>query len=85
MDFFAELILRLFSKTPHFFKVIKIISVILAAITGLPSALMSIGLDLPDVWDNVILKAVSAASVGAFFVAQLTVTTKVKQSENLPD
>lgn len=85
MNFFAELILRFFGESPNFFKIIKILAVILAAITGLPSALMAMGLDLPEAWDNIILKVVSASSVGALFIAQLTVTTKVKDKERLPD
>ncbi|MFZ1786719.1 MAG: hypothetical protein WAT92_00345 [Saprospiraceae bacterium] len=85
MDFLAELILRFGSKSPSFFKIVQIIASILAVITGLPTALTALGLDLPDTWDSWIMKAVSAASIGALFIAKLTVTSEVKKKENIKD
>jgi len=84
-DFISELLLRLFGKTPWFFKVVQVLAVLTAVVTGLPSFLESAGLDLPESWDVVGNKVVSIASLVGAFVAQLTVTTDVKKKENLPD
>lgn len=85
IDFFAELINRFFGKSPHFFKVVQIASAIIGIISGLPTALQAMGVDLPDSWDTWILKAVSAASVGALLIAKLTLTQAAKEKLNLPE
>jgi hypothetical protein len=84
-DFFSELLLRLFGKTPWFFKVVQVLAVVTALVTGLPEFLESAGVDLPAAWDAVSSKVVSIASLVAAFIAQLPVTTDVKKKENLPD
>jgi len=85
LDFLAELVKRFFGKSPHFFKVVQIVSGIIGAITFLPTAIQGFGIDLPDAWDSWILKAVSAASVGALFIAKLTLTQSAKDKLNLPE
>lgn len=85
MNFLAELLLRLFGKTPKFFQILQIISVVVAAITGLPEFLNEIGLDLPEAFDVVANKIVSIAAIVAAFIAQLTVTSETKKQDGIPD
>jgi hypothetical protein len=85
MSFLAELVLRVFGKTPHFFKVVQVVSIIIAAVTGLPDFLNSIGLDLPESFDVIANKVISIAAIVAAFIAQLTVTTDTKKQEHIPD
>ncbi len=85
LDFLAELVKRFFGKSPYFFKVVQIVSAIIGIISGLPTALTAMGVDLPDSWDSWILKAVSAASIGALFIAKLTLTQSAKDKLNLPE
>jgi hypothetical protein len=85
LDFVRELLIRLFGKTPWFFKVVQVLAVLTAIVTGLPSFLESAGLDLPDSWDSLSNKIVSIAALVGAFVSQLTVTTDVKKREDLPD
>jgi type III secretory pathway component EscS len=85
LDFAIEAVIRFFSKTPWFFKVIQVITVIVAVITGLPEFLFSAGVDLPDAWDAVSSKIISVAAVIGTIVAQFTTTIQVKESENLKD
>ena len=84
MDFLTELIKRFFGKSPVFFKIITNVSIITAFITILPSTLISIGLDLPDVWDTWILKAVAIASVVSSVISKLTLTEDDKDKLNVP-
>lgn len=84
MDFLTELIKRFFGKSPVFFKIITNISIVTAFITILPSTLISIGLDLPDVWDTWILKAVAVASVVSSVISKLTLTEDDKDKLNVP-
>ena len=84
MDFLTELIKRFFGKSPGFFKIITNVSIITAFITILPSTLISIGLDLPDVWDTWILKAVAIASVVSSVISKLTLTEDDKDKLNVP-
>jgi hypothetical protein len=85
MNFLAELVLRLFGNTPHFFKIVQIVSIVVAAITGIPEFLIEIGLDLPEAFDVIASKVVAIAAAVAVFISQLTVTTTVKKQENLLD
>jgi hypothetical protein len=84
-DFIKELLIRLFGKTPWFFKVVQVLAILTALVTGLPSFLESAGLDLPDSWDVISSKVVSIAALVGAFVSQLTVTTEVKKRDHLPD
>jgi hypothetical protein len=73
IDFLIELVLRLFSKTPNFFKIVRTISIILTVITGLPLFLQESGIDLPSAWDAIASKIVSIAGVVSAFIASLAV------------
>jgi len=83
MNFLNELILRLFSKTPHFFTVLKVISVIAALITGLPEWLRDSGVILPEAWMALSNSIVSYAAMAAAFIAQLTMTEDDKAKKGL--
>lgn len=48
VDFFAELLTRLFSKSPKFFIVIQWISGVIGFITGIPLLLNYFEIKLPD-------------------------------------
>jgi hypothetical protein len=85
MNFLAELVVRLFGKTPAFFKTLQIITVIVAVITGLPTFLTQVGIDLPDAWDSIVLKIISASSMVGAFISQLTLTTQEKEVEKIKD
>lgn len=76
ISFFAELIGRLFSKTPAFFKVIQVISVIVAIVTGLPAMLAGIpGLVLPAFIVALESKVISIAGLVSLFISSLPVET----------
>lgn len=86
--FIAELVTRLFGKTPWFFKVIQIISAIIAVVMLGPDILKGIesgGLELPDTWSSFVAKAVGIAAAVSTVIAQLPVTTSVKEDKNIPD
>ena len=85
MIFLAELIARLFGKTPAFFKTVQIITVLVAVITGLPTFLEQVGIDLPEAWDSIVLKIISVASLVGTFIAQLTLTTQEKEVQKIKD
>ena len=84
-DFIAELVKRLFSEKPWFFVWVQRIAAIVAIITGLPQFLEASGITLPAAWASISSQIVSVAAVVAAFIAQLTVTTKVKEDEHLRD
>lgn len=75
IKFFAELVSRLFSKTPAFFKVIQVVSVIVTIVTGLPSLLESFGITLPTAFTTLESKAVAIAGVVSLFISSLPVAT----------
>ena len=88
IDFIAELLIRLFGKTPWFFKVVQIISAIIAIVMLGPDILDGIqsgGIELPNTWTSFVKKAVGIAGVVSLVIAQLPVTTSVKEKENIPD
>lgn len=85
MKFINELLLRLFSDKPWFFKVVQILSVVTALITGLPVWLAESGVVLPDAWQALSSQVVSVAAAVAAFIAQLTVTGEFKVKEGLKD
>lgn len=84
-DFIVELLVRVFSKTPWFFKVVQIISAVALVVSGLPQLLAKSGVSIPDAWTGTVSQIVSIASMVAIFLAQLTTTTKVKAEESLRD
>jgi hypothetical protein len=85
-DFFAQLILRLFSKTPLFFTVIKYVAVLTTAITGLPDLIEWLSnneIHLPEAWVMVSNKVVAVSAIVGGFVAQLTLPTDIKVEKHL--
>jgi hypothetical protein len=85
LDFAIEAVIRFFSKTPWFFKVLQVITAIVAIITGLPELLYNAGVDLPDAWEAVSSKIISVAAMIGTIVAQFTTTIHVKEAEKLKD
>ena len=83
--FVVELLLRLFGETPWFFKVIKIIGIIVAIITGIPVLLANAGVVLPEAINAIASQVVAIASIVASVVAQLTVTSSFKKKEHIKD
>lgn len=67
-----ESILRLSTKSPKFFKIWQLISGALVIITGLPDALHLMNIQIPDVWDESVTKAVAWASRGIFLMSMMT-------------
>lgn len=80
IPFFAELVGRLFSKTPAFFKVIQVVSTIVAVVTGLPSIITSTGITLPPAFTALESTAVSVAAIVSLFISSLPVETPVVTS-----
>jgi hypothetical protein len=80
LKFFAELSLRFFSKTPWFFKVVQLLSIAVALILGLPQLLADAGVTLPPHIEEITSEVVFYAGIIAAFIAQLTVTTEVKEA-----
>lgn len=75
--FFAELVGRLFSKTPAFFKVIQVISTIVSIVTGLPVLLQSVGITLPEPFAALENKVIAIAGLVSLFISSLPVSTPV--------
>ena len=69
MNFFNELIIRLFGETPYFFKVIQIASVATALIIGMPEWLHNAGVTLPAAWEAIGNDVVGYAAMVAAFIA----------------
>lgn len=78
--FFAELVGRLFSKTPAFFKVIQVISTLLSIVTGLPTVLTSLGIPLPASITGLENTVLSIAGLVGLFISSLPVTTSTATS-----
>lgn len=70
-NFITEFFHRLFSSNPKFFKIVQIISIVVAVATGLPSLFRSAGVDLPE-WAGVIESKITAiAAIVTAIIAQL--------------
>ena len=85
-NFIAELIIRLFSDKPWFFKVIQYITLVLSLIMLVPKLVTAIsgsGFELPSTWIDFITSAVGIAAAVAAFIAQLTMKTVDKVREDL--
>lgn len=70
-NFFIQLFKRLFSSNPKFFKIIQVLSLTCAAITGLPWLLNYFGINLPPLWVHYESLAVAKAALLAALIAQL--------------
>lgn len=78
--FFAELVGRLFSKTPAFFKVIQVVSTIVAVITGLPTILTSLNISLPASITGLENNVIAICGLVSLFISSLPVTTATATS-----
>jgi hypothetical protein len=85
IKFAGELTLRLFSKTPLFFKIVQIASVVVALVLGLPDYLAESGVQLPEAWTAITDKIILYVGVVGAFIAQLTVTAETKETLLLKD
>lgn len=87
-EFISQLIIRLFSKTPWFWKVIQIASGSVSGILLIPvwiEAYQGGGFTLPDSWSSALQNIVGYALIAQTFIAQLAVTSDVKKKENIQD
>lgn len=78
LTFFVEIVSRFAAKTPWFFKVVQVLAIVTAIVTGLPAFLTSVGIVLPEFLNSVMSTAVSISAIVAAFIAQLTVTSPEK-------
>lgn len=74
MQFLIELGQRFLSKTPKFFKIVRLLGIIAGIVTGIPALLESNGVILPDALLPISSKLVSICGWVVAFVAQLTTT-----------
>ena len=85
-NFLAELLIRLFSDKPWFFKVIQYVTLVISIVMLLPKlveALTGNGFALPATWTDLITTAVGWAAFAAGFIAQLTMKTADKNEKKL--
>lgn len=76
ITFLQELLQRLFTRSPKFFKIWTIIAGALVLVTGLPELLTAININVPDLWNAKITTAVAWASRAALFMSLLTTSSK---------
>jgi len=87
-EFISQLIIRLFSKTPWFFKVVQILTGIVAVILLAPDwvkAYQEGGFVLPESWGAFVETVVGYALIAQTFLAQLAVPTDVKEKQDIKD
>lgn len=77
VQFIADLIRRLFAKTPWFFKVVQVIGLLATVIVKAPDLLSSFGLHIAIAQDPY-KTIIAAAGVVTAVVAQLTVADDSK-------
>jgi len=80
IKYLAELVSRLFSKTPVFFKVIQVLSIVATVVTGLPAILESVGITLPSALTALESKVVAIAGLVSLFISSLPVVTTTPDS-----
>lgn len=81
--FLNEIILRLFAKTPSFFRWVRNISLVLTVLIGLPAFLQESGIVLPEYLAAISNKVVGIATIVAAFIAQLTATNEAKEEKGI--
>lgn len=74
--FLQELLQRLFTKSPLFFRIWQWISGLTAIVTGLPATLAWFGITLPPSMLMLQNKAVTYAALGALLMSKLTTQSK---------
>lgn len=88
IEFLSQLIVRLFSKTPWFFKVVQILFGITALILLVPEWVKAYeegGFTLPETWSNAVKTIVGYALIAQTFLAQLAVPQDVKDENKIKD
>lgn len=78
LTFIQELLKRLFTKSPLFFKIWTWISTALVLITGIPAfiTMLPIGITIPDLFNEGITLAVRYAGMGVLLMSLLTTQSK---------
>jgi hypothetical protein len=80
ISFLSELIQRLFTKSPLFFKIWSGLSTVLILITGLPDFInlfvTTTGAKIPDLWNAEVTLIVRYASAGMLFMSVLSTQSK---------
>jgi hypothetical protein len=71
--FLKELIQRFFAKSPKFFKIIQVLSMLAFVVTGLPDLIAETGIVLPDYIVSIQNKVIAVASIVSFIISKLTV------------
>lgn len=71
--FLQELVKRLVSKSPKFFKILQWITALTSVITGLPGFLAKLSIHLPAPWDALANQTVAVAAAVAWLIAKLPV------------
>jgi hypothetical protein len=71
--FLKELIQRFFAKSPKFFKIIQVVSMVAFVVTGLPDLIAETGIVLPDYIVAIQNKVIAVASIVSFIISKLTV------------
>lgn len=71
--FFQEIMKRLFSKSPKFFKIWQILAASTSAVTGLPGFITMLGIQLPPVLLTLENKTVAIAGLMAWFIARMPI------------
>lgn len=88
IEFVAQILIRFFSKTPWFWKVVQAIAGLVALALLIPqwvTAYNESGFELPDTWSETIQTIVGYTLIGQAFIAQLAVPAEVKKENNLKD
>lgn len=70
-NFWIDLVSRFFSDNPKFFKYIQYVSIVVAAITGLPELIGYFGITLSGKWLVFENKTLAIAAIVAAFIAKL--------------
>lgn len=73
LDFLTEIVVRLRNKSPKFFKVLQVISILVALIPGIPTFLDYLGIVLPDFLIAIENKTIAIAGIVAAFLTGLPV------------
>ena len=86
-SFIQELLKRLFTKQPKFFKYIMYLSLVCTFFVGFPAFLQGTEIweHLPELYKNIVSKTAFYAGLVGTFIAGLTTTTEQKKARNIPD
>ena len=87
-EFITQLIIRLFSDKPWFFKVIQVITGLVAAMLLVPewvTAFNDGGFSLPEKWTDFIQQIVGYALIAQAALSQLPVKTETKVQNKIHD